>query len=102
MSWLIVLFGFCLLVILHEAGHFFAAKATGMRVERFFLFFGPTICLVQARRDRVRDHGDSAGGLRENQRHESRRGDAAGGRTPRLLPAAGMEADPCDREPAQR
>jgi regulator of sigma E protease len=29
--------------MLHEAGHFFAAKATGMRVERFFLFFGPTI-----------------------------------------------------------
>jgi regulator of sigma E protease len=43
MSWVIVLLGFCLLVILHEAGHFFAAKATGMRVERFILFFGPTI-----------------------------------------------------------
>ena len=43
MSWLIVLFGFCPLVILHEGGHFLAAKATGMRVERFFLFFGPTI-----------------------------------------------------------
>ena len=43
MSWLVVLFGFCLLVILHEGGHFLAAKATGMRVERFFLFFGPTI-----------------------------------------------------------
>ena len=43
MSWFWVFVGFCLLVILHEAGHFFAAKATGMRVERFFLFFGPTI-----------------------------------------------------------
>jgi regulator of sigma E protease len=43
MSWLAVFFGFCLLIILHEAGHFVAAKATGMRVERFFLFFGPTI-----------------------------------------------------------
>ena len=43
MSWLAVFFGFCLLIILHEAGHFAAAKATGMRVERFFLFFGPTI-----------------------------------------------------------
>jgi regulator of sigma E protease len=43
MSWLWVFFGFCLLIILHEAGHFVAAKATGMRVERFFLFFGPTI-----------------------------------------------------------
>jgi regulator of sigma E protease len=43
MSWLVVFGGLCLLIILHEAGHFFAAKATGMRVERFFLFFGPTI-----------------------------------------------------------
>jgi len=43
MSWIWVFVGFCFLIILHEAGHFFAAKATGMRVERFFLFFGPTI-----------------------------------------------------------
>ncbi len=43
MSWVYVFAGLCLLIILHEAGHFFAAKATGMRVERFFLFFGPTI-----------------------------------------------------------
>ncbi len=43
MSWAWVFLGFCLLIVLHEAGHFFAAKATGMRVERFFLFFGPTI-----------------------------------------------------------
>jgi regulator of sigma E protease len=43
MSWLFVFLGFCFLIILHEAGHFVAAKATGMRVERFFLFFGPTI-----------------------------------------------------------
>jgi regulator of sigma E protease len=43
MSWLFVFLGFCVLIMLHEAGHFVAAKATGMRVERFFLFFGPTI-----------------------------------------------------------
>jgi regulator of sigma E protease len=43
MSWLFVFLGFCLLIMLHEAGHYVAAKATGMRVERFFLFFGPTI-----------------------------------------------------------
>jgi regulator of sigma E protease len=43
MNWFWIFVGFCLLIILHEAGHFFAAKATGMRVERFFLFFGPTI-----------------------------------------------------------
>jgi regulator of sigma E protease len=43
MNWIYIFLGFCLLIMLHEAGHFFAAKATGMRVERFFLFFGPTI-----------------------------------------------------------
>jgi regulator of sigma E protease len=43
MSWILVFLGFCLLIMLHEAGHYVAAKATGMRVERFFLFFGPTI-----------------------------------------------------------
>jgi len=43
MSWIWVFVGFSLLIILHEGGHFLAAKATGMRVERFFLFFGPTL-----------------------------------------------------------
>lgn len=33
--------GFAALIVLHEAGHFVAAKAVGMRVERFSLFFGP-------------------------------------------------------------
>ncbi len=31
--------GFAALIVLHEAGHFAAAKAVGMKVERFFLFF---------------------------------------------------------------
>jgi regulator of sigma E protease len=43
MSWLLAFLGFALLIILHEAGHFFAAKAVGMRVERFSLFFPPLI-----------------------------------------------------------
>jgi regulator of sigma E protease len=47
MSWLLVFLGFSVLIVLHEAGHFFAAKATGMRVERFFLFFGPTLFSVR-------------------------------------------------------
>ena len=47
MTWVYVFLGFCLLIILHEAGHFVAAKAVGMRVERFFLFFGPTLWSVQ-------------------------------------------------------
>ena len=35
MSWVLAFLGFALLIILHELGHFTAAKAVGMRVERF-------------------------------------------------------------------
>jgi regulator of sigma E protease len=42
-SWFLAFLGFALLIILHEAGHFFAAKAVGMRVERFSLFFPPLV-----------------------------------------------------------
>ncbi len=47
MNWLLIFLGFSLLIILHEAGHFFAAKATGMRVERFFLFFPPKLVSIK-------------------------------------------------------
>jgi regulator of sigma E protease len=47
MSWLLVFVGFCALIVLHEFGHFIAAKATGMRVERFFLFFPPKLFSVR-------------------------------------------------------
>jgi regulator of sigma E protease len=40
-SYLYAVLGFAALIVLHEAGHFAAAKAVGMRVERFSLFFGP-------------------------------------------------------------
>ncbi len=43
MSYLLAFLGFAALIILHEAGHFAAAKAVGMRVERFSLFFGPML-----------------------------------------------------------
>jgi len=42
-SWFLAFAGFALLIILHEFGHFAAAKAVGMRVERFALFFPPLI-----------------------------------------------------------
>src|SRR5215207_8903997 len=42
-SYVLAFVGFAALVILHEAGHFAAAKAVGMRVERFALFFPPLI-----------------------------------------------------------
>ena len=32
-----------LLIVIHEAGHFLAARAAGMRVERFSVGFGPVV-----------------------------------------------------------
>jgi regulator of sigma E protease len=43
MPFVLAFLGFALLIILHEAGHFVVAKAVGMRVERFSLFFPPLI-----------------------------------------------------------
>jgi regulator of sigma E protease len=43
MSWILTLTGFVVLIMLHELGHFAAAKAVGMRVERFSLFFPPKL-----------------------------------------------------------
>jgi regulator of sigma E protease len=43
MSWVVVFGGLIALIILHELGHFTAAKAVGMRVERFSLFFPPLL-----------------------------------------------------------
>lgn len=48
MSWVLAFLGFVVLIVLHEAGHFAAAKAVGMRVEKFSLFFGKP--LVKTRR----------------------------------------------------
>lgn len=47
MSWFLAFAGFALLIIFHEAGHMVAAKAVGMRVERFFLFFPPKLWSIQ-------------------------------------------------------
>jgi regulator of sigma E protease len=47
LSWVLAFLGFALLIILHEAGHFTAAKAVGMRVERFSLFFPPLLARVR-------------------------------------------------------
>jgi regulator of sigma E protease len=41
MSYVLAFLGFAALITVHEGGHFIAAKAVGMRVERFSLFFGP-------------------------------------------------------------
>jgi len=47
MSYLLAFLGFISLIVLHEAGHFAVAKAVGMRVERFSLFFGPLLVKVR-------------------------------------------------------
>jgi regulator of sigma E protease len=46
-SWLLAFLGFATLIVLHELGHFAAAKAVGMRVERFSLFFPPLLAKVR-------------------------------------------------------
>jgi regulator of sigma E protease len=48
-SWFLAFVGFALLIMFHEAGHFAAAKAVGMRVERFSLFFPPFIWRKQGK-----------------------------------------------------
>jgi regulator of sigma E protease len=42
-SWILTILGIMALIVLHELGHFIAAKAVGMRVERFSLFFPPKL-----------------------------------------------------------
>jgi|SRR5580693_8377499 len=43
MSWVLTILGIMALIVLHELGHFAVAKAVGMRVERFSLFFPPKL-----------------------------------------------------------
>ncbi|HEY4188423.1 MAG TPA: M50 family metallopeptidase [Polyangia bacterium] len=43
LSILIAIVGLGVLVVLHEGGHFLAARLCGMRVERFSIGFGPTL-----------------------------------------------------------
>jgi regulator of sigma E protease len=46
-SWFLTFVGFAALIILHELGHFTAAKAVGMRVERVALLFPPLMYKVR-------------------------------------------------------
>ena len=40
---LAIIFGIVVMVMLHEAGHFIAARRTGMKATEFFLGFGPKL-----------------------------------------------------------
>lgn len=44
---LIVLIGILTMVMVHEGGHFLAAKATGMKATEFFFGFGPKLWSMQ-------------------------------------------------------
>jgi regulator of sigma E protease len=46
-SWVLTILGIVVLIVLHELGHFTVAKAVGMRVERFSLFFPPILFRVR-------------------------------------------------------
>ena len=43
MSWLVAVLGLAFLVLIHEAGHFFTARALGMRPRRFYIGFPPAV-----------------------------------------------------------
>ena len=97
MSYVLAFLGFAALIILHEAGHFTAAKAVGMRVERFSLFFGPM--LLKFRRGET-EYGIGPiplggyvkiTGMNPNEEIPDERP------SPRLLQPAGLEADRRDR-----
>jgi regulator of sigma E protease len=42
-SVLVAIFGLALLILIHEAGHFFTARAVGMRPRRFYVGFPPAL-----------------------------------------------------------
>jgi regulator of sigma E protease len=43
MSTLIAILGLGFLILIHEAGHFFVARAVGMRPRKFYIFFPPAL-----------------------------------------------------------
>ena len=46
MSWLIAILGLAFLVLIHESGHFYTARALGMRPRRFYIGFPPAVFKV--------------------------------------------------------
>ena len=69
MSIVIAILGLALLILVHEAGHFFASLAVGLRPRRFYVGFPPAI--VKTKRNGI-EYGvgdDPAGRLREHPGH---------------------------------
>ena len=83
-----IIVGIVLMIMLHEAGHFIAAKRAGMKVTEFFVGFGPRAVVVPPGRDRVRRQGDPGRRLRPHHRDEQPRGGRSRGRAAHLPPGA--------------
>ena len=60
------------LVVIHELGHFAAAKLLDVKVLRFSLGYGRPLVRVKLRRDRVPDRGVPDRRLRAHPRHRGR------------------------------
>ena len=71
LSILIAIVGLGLLVVLHEGGHYLAARMCGMRVERFSIGFGPTLIGFKRGRHHVPDRADTARRVRADHGSQS-------------------------------
>ena len=56
----IAILGLGFLILIHEAGHFFVARAVGMNPRKFYIGFPPAVAKTDAQRDRVRHRRDPA------------------------------------------
>ena len=72
----IVLFALAILisVALHECGHMWVALATGMKVRRYFVGFGPTLWSTRRGETAVRRQGHPGRRLLRHRRHDVGRG----------------------------
>ncbi len=104
MSWVLTILGDLALIVLHELGHFTAAKAVGMRVERFSLFFPPTIVKVQRGETEYGIGAIPLGGYVKitGMNPEEIKDLAPGAGAARLLRAGAVEADRGDPRRARR
>ncbi|MCA9664413.1 MAG: site-2 protease family protein [Myxococcales bacterium] len=50
MSYLLAFIGLGVLILVHEAGHMLVARAFGMRVDKFSIFFGPALLRWRGRK----------------------------------------------------
>ncbi len=89
---------FSILVVMHEGGHFLAARAFGVKVHEFMVGLpGPRIS-IETKRHTLRHHRDSARWLRAHRRHGAR----CRGRPSRARTSDGSQRRPNGRRPARR